>query len=342
MKLAIACRYGVITSWPGMVVACPGVVASWLVPAVSWLALAVPPLCAQSYIDQQAIETVLLQNRVEDVDDLPEVGYGYAVLGDNRGSRVLARNTFYKIIGRGDAHLGHQRSKLVELLNRRPMNTVQIGDTLIVPEIFDLDFRAYAPFPRHYPGAAEFGKLFIIHKAIQAWAAYEYGMLARWGIVNTGTAESPTPNGRFNFNWKVEYRVSSHSPPGERWEMYWVFNFHEARGIHVHQYIMPTGGPMSHGCVRLVESDAKWVYDWATPWTLARKTLDDGSTDNRIAKQGTTVLVLGDDPKGMPLPFERRNPSPLLKKVDLPAHPHDVPPGSGQQRLFDRLRTAAR
>lgn len=310
-----------------------------LIAAVCWLAV-VPIAAAQGYINQTAIEEVLTQNRVRDLDDLPEVYYNYYVLDDGRGNSVLARNTFYKIIGRGDVEEGQQRAKLVELLNRRLLQHAEIGDTLIVPEKFGLDFRAYSPFPRYFPGARDFEKLFIIHKTTQAWAAYEYGQLARWGIVNTGSAESPTPTGRYNFNWKEDYRVSSLSPPDEPWEMYWVFNFHNARGIHVHQYAMPTGGPTSHGCVRLVDSDARWIYDWAEPWTVASGRVDYASAGSRVIEPGTTVLVLGEDPIGDPLPFDFKNRYPVLKKIDLPDHPYDVPPGTPQQEHFDRLRAS--
>src|SRR5690606_31364240 len=97
---------------------------------------------------------------------------------------------------------------------------------------------------------------------------------------------SPTPNGRFNFNWKTEHRISSLSPPGEPWHMYWVFNIHDARGIHLHQYAMPTGGPTSHGCVRLIDTDARWLYNWADTWqTTAGNGF--GSSAGRIQKQGS-------------------------------------------------------
>lgn len=298
------------------------------------------PAAAQGYINQTAIEDVLTQNRVYDLDDLPEVYYNYYVLDDGRNNTVLARNTFYKIIGRGDMELGQKRAKLVELLNRTLLQHANIGDTLVVPEKFGLDFRAYSPFPRYYPGAREFDKLFIIHKSIQAWAAYEYGQLSRWGIVNTGAAESPTPTGRFNFNWKEEYRVSSLSPPDEPWEMYWVFNFNNPRGIHVHQYAMPTGGPTSHGCVRLVDSDAKWIYDWADAWTVSNGRVDYASAGSRVIKPGTTVIVVGEDPDGHPLPFDFKRRYPVLKKIDLPTHPYDMPAGTDQQKHFDRLRAS--
>lgn len=293
---------------------------------------------AQGYINQSAIEEVLERYRAQSVDELPEVYYDYYILSDRRSNTVLARNTFYKIIGEGDLSLGQQRAKVVEMLNRVLMQNVNIGDTLVIPTQYELDFRAYSPFPRYYPGARDLDKLFIIDKSVQAWAAYEYGQLARWGIVNTGAAVSPTPNGRYNFNWKEEYRVSSLSPPGEPWEMYWVFNFHLARGIHIHQYAMPTGGPTSHGCVRLVESDAKWIYDWGEPWKTSSGTVGFGSQGSRVIEPGTTVLVIGEDPTQKPHPFEHKKRYPVLVKIDLPTHPFDVPPGTPQQQHFDRLR----
>ncbi|CAM3299807.1 L,D-transpeptidase [Rhodothermus bifroesti] len=298
------------------------------------------PLQAQDYISQTALEDIL-NNQNDDLDAIPEVHYRYYVLHHSSGNNVLARNTLYKELGDGDLELGQKRARLVELLNRVLIRNLNIGDTLVIPSRFDLDFRAYSPFPRYYPGGRDFDKLFIMDKTVQAFAAYEYGKLVRWGVINTGSPENPTPNGRFNFNWKEEYRISSLSPPGEPWEMYWVFNFHDARGIHVHQYPMPTGGPTSRGCVRLIDADAKWVFFWADPWKTTAGGTGVGSRNGRILKQGTTVLVIGEDPVGRPRPFLFKKQYPVLKLVELPAHPYDVPPGTPQQEYFDRLRAAA-
>jgi len=296
-------------------------------------------LQAQDYINQTALEDIL-EHQYEDLDVIPEVQYHYYILHHSSGNNVLARNTLYKELGEGDLELGKKRARLVELLNRVLIRNLEIGDTLVVPNRFDLDFRAYSPFPRYYPGGRDFDKLFIMDKSIQAFGAYEYGKLVRWGVINTGSPENPTPNGRFNFNWKEEYRVSSLSPPGEPWEMYWVFNFHDARGIHVHQYPMPTGGPDSHGCVRLIDADAKWVFHWADPWQTTAGGTGIASRRGKIIKQGTTVLVIGEDPVGRPRPFIFKKQYPVLKRVALPNHPYDVPPGTPQQEYFDRLRKA--
>lgn len=299
------------------------------------------PVFAQGYINQTAVEGIL-SRQATSLDDIPEVYYNYRVLTDPGGNSVRARNRLYRNLGHGDNVLGRSRAQLVELINRTLLEQMAVGDTVVVPTEFDLDFRAYSPFPRYYPGGREFDKLFIIDKGIQAFAAYEYGQLARWGIVNTGNPEeSPTPNGRYNFNWREEHRVSSLSPPGESWDMYWVLNFHQERGIHIHQYPLPTGGPTSHGCVRLVDADAEWIYNWADTWETTARGNGYGSAAGRILKQGTTVLVIGEDATSTPRPFEFKKRYPILTRVDLPDHPYDVPPGSPQQERFDKIRLAS-
>ena len=302
------------------------------------LLLTAAPAQAQSFLDQSALEDIL-NRRAESLDEVPrDVFYRYAVIGSKDDNSVLERNQFYARIGDGNARRGTDRARLVEMLNRALMHQVQAGDTLVVPTQFGLEMRAYSPFPRYYRGGLDFDKLFIMHKGIQAFAAYERGKLVRWGVINTGKEETPTPNGRYNFNWQTEYRVSSLSPPGDPWEMYWVFNIHDARGIHVHQYEFPTGGPMSHGCVRLLDADARWLYTWADTWKTTAGGKGLASRHGQIIEQGTTVLVIGDEPEGIPKPYIRKKEVPVLKRIELPAHPFDVAPMSDQQRRFDAKR----
>ena len=120
--------------------------------------------------------------------------------------------------------------------------------------------------------------------------------------------------------------------------MRWVFNFVASRGIHIHQYSMPTGGPASHGCVRLVDADAKWIYDWAEPWNTTQGHMGPSSMQGKLLDPGTMVLVLGDEPEGDPEPFIYKERYPVLKRVDFPTDPYVVPPGTNQQKMWDRLR----
>ena len=149
------------------------------------------------------------------LDAVPEVTYRNYVLASPNGLDLVARANLYSDVGGGSVAVGKERLTIPAFLNgvyadqNGNLQDLGVGDTLILPSHYDLDFRAYAPFPRHWAGAEGFDKLFVIHKTVQAWAAYRNGNLDRWGLVSTGKDESETPNGRFNFNWKELHRVST-------------------------------------------------------------------------------------------------------------------------------------
>jgi hypothetical protein len=297
-----------------------------LLVAACLTALALPA-AAQDYFGQYQLVDVI-ERRDADLDALPVVYYDYHVVTED--TRLGAKLTLNRLFGQ-------ENKPLLQLLNRSLLEDLSPGDTIIVPSHFDLDFRAYSPFPRYYPGARDIDKVVILDKSIQAFAAYEWGRLVRWGILNTGAESSRTPSGRFNVNWKQDYRISTLSPPDDPWEMYWVMNIHEARGIHLHQYAMPTAGPASHGCVRLLDPDAIWLYNWTDTWEKVGGS-DISSAGGRIIRQGTMVLVIGHDISGRPSIFTHRPRYPVQNMVQLPPDPFDVPPGTEQQRHFDRLR----
>lgn len=280
-----------------------------------------------------------MERRSGALDEVPRVYYSYYVIPEGQ-NRLRARLGVYERFGDRDVV-----KPLLWLLNRNDLENLRPGDTLVVPSHFGLDFRAYSPFPRYYPGARAIDKVVILEKNIQAWAAYEYGVLQRWGIISTGNSTSRTPSGRFNVNWKQEERVSTLSPgiisprtSDELWTMYWVMNFHEARGIHMHQYALPTSGPASHGCVRLLEPDAQWLYNWTDTWRVSGQRDPISSMGGRITEQGSMVLVIGADINGPPAPFQHRERYPVLRMVNLPPDPWAMPAGSPQQEAFDRAR----
>lgn len=291
-----------------------------------------------AYFSQAWLIDTMERRTAESVRDVPRAYYRYHVVPEGQ-NRLEARLALYREFGDRDVV-----KPLLWLLNRNDLEDLRPGDTLVVPNAFDLDFRAYSPFPRYYPGAREMEKIVILDKSIQAWGAYRYGELQRWGLINTGAESARTPSGRFNVNWKQEYRVStlspgygSSAPDAELWEMYWVMNLHEQRGIHMHQYALPTAGPASHGCIRLLEPDAKWLYTWTDTW---EKTGGDeiSSVGATIHDQGTVVLIIGSDISDMPEPFIRRPDYPVIRMVDLPPDPFMVPAGTDQQERFDRRR----
>ncbi len=282
------------------------------------------------------IET--MERRTGSLDQVPYVTYRYHVVPPGL-NRLQARLDIYRRFGSRDVV-----KPLLWLINRNDLEDLYPGDTLIVPSEFALDFRAYSPFPRYYPAGHNVQKIVILDKSIQAWAAYNNGVLSRWGIISTGVQSNRTPSGRFNVNWKQEERVSTLSPgvinpaaSNELWTMYWVMNLHEARGIHMHQYALPTSGPASHGCIRMLEPDAIWLYNWTDTWN---KTGGDAisSVGGTINSQGTMVLIIGHDINGPPSPFIYRDGYPVQMMVRLPTDPYSIPAGTSQQEQFDRRR----
>lgn len=292
--------------------------------------MTVLPVFAQQsgYYDERAIEH-LYGYQEGPLEQVPYPGFRYDILRGETDRE--ARNHFLD-------RLGPDRATLLRLLHRDQLGTIGIGDSIVVPETFFADIRAYSPFPRFYPGARSIDKLFIVHKSFQLFAAYEFGRLVRWGVTSTGTIRlSTTPEGRYNFNWQQRYRISSESPPGQPWRLNWVFNFEVSRGIHTHQYPVPLYGTASHGCVRLTEADARWVYDWADPWVRS---------GSKIIHPGTMVTVLGSEPTGPAPPLVSRSAIPVLTEIELPTSPFEIHPGTDQQVRFDRrkarqLRTPA-
>jgi len=166
-------------------------------------------------------------------------------------------------------------------LNRVDKNTFVNVDTLMIPDQFDDDFLAYAPFPYTLSSAKDVDKLAIFSYAIQAYGLYEKGELVKWGPTSMGSKQHLTPEGLYFCNWKGEEVISTFD---DEWVLRWNFNIQNEEGIGWHQYSMP-GYPASHSCLRLLEADAKFMFDWAEEWILADK--------QTVKAKGTPVIVFG-------------------------------------------------
>jgi lipoprotein-anchoring transpeptidase ErfK/SrfK len=248
------------------------------------LALSNVTVNAQGYVDQDKIAPLTNSQvgSIQNVQKAEWMVYDYKPFkkGEKKGPWTRLKSYLDSLPGQ---HVGY-RLEIVELANRVTSDRLKPGRKLLVPTSFDGDYRAYSPYPFHYPEAEKFPKLFIIDKYTQTFGAYENGDLVHWGLVSTGRTDDLTPNGKFNFNWKAEYRESSAAPPGEVWEMRYLFNFEPTAGIHVHQYSLPIANPASHGCVRVSMSDAIWNYNWAE--------------GTKGKTKGTPVWVINHNPVG--------------------------------------------
>jgi hypothetical protein len=75
---------------------------------------------------------------------------------------------------------------VLEALNRADAVHLPTLKELIVPDSWHADLRMYSPFPgRIGPWGADLPRLVIVHQPGQAFAAYENGLLVRWGPVST-------------------------------------------------------------------------------------------------------------------------------------------------------------
>lgn len=170
---------------------------------------------------------------------------------------------------------------LLEKLNRADRGHLAGLKQLILPNRWDLDQLAYSPLPHLVPRFAATPKALVVDLPTQVFGAYEFGNLVRWGPVSSGVRVHQTPPGLYYLNWNARIRVSSEN---DAWVMPWFFNFSSKIGLGLHQYMLP-GRPASHGCVRLLLTDAKWLFYWGQGWTLA--------SDGQVLATGTPVLIVG-------------------------------------------------
>ena len=161
---------------------------------------------------------------------------------------------------------------------------------IVVPDSI-LSELEYAPLPAQVRELAGVPKFIGVSRRVQAFGAYEYGRLVRWGPTSTGKASTPTDSGLFFTNWKSKSAISTEDPS---WILDWYVNIIALKGVAFHQYELP-GKPASHGCVRLLEEDARWIYSWSNQWVPGR--------GSKVKVYGTPVLVFGDYAYGQPAPW---------------------------------------
>ena len=155
---------------------------------------------------------------------------------------------------------------------------------LIVPDSI-ADELTYAPFPATLPQLDSVSKLITVSRRLQAFGAYEYGRLVRWGPSSTGRKETPTEEGLFFTNWKSRETISTDD---STWVLKWYFNIASGKGVAFHEYDLP-GRPASHGCVRLLEADARWIFDWAEQWEVPSRKIV-----RKPLAYGTPVVIMGE------------------------------------------------
>jgi lipoprotein-anchoring transpeptidase ErfK/SrfK len=189
--------------------------------------------------------------------------------------------------------IGEENLEAILKLNRVDATHLRLGDTLVIPEPVT-DLIDLSPFPREVEMARDIPRLLFVSRRVQAFGAYEFGRLVRWGPTSTGKRSTPTPAGLYHTNWRSK---ATRSTVNSAWLLRWYFNLDNAKGISIHEYELP-GYPASHSCVRLLADDAAWFYGWADEWKL--------SADHRqVVAYGTPVIVFGEYIYGETPPWKR-------------------------------------
>lgn len=188
-------------------------------------------------------------------------------------------------------------------VNRMDSANITRQDSVIIPAGLENDVNAYSPFPQTLPFARDINKIVFFSYPAQYFAAYEHGVLIHSGPTNMGREKDPTPTGLFFTNWKAEETKSTFN---DEWELKWNFNIQNKEGVGWHQYTLP-GYPASHSCLRMLESDARFMYNWADQWTVK-------GTDEVLA-QGTPVIVFGSYPFGGAKPWMQLTTNPQAMNI---------------------------
>ncbi|MFZ0454726.1 MAG: L,D-transpeptidase [Ignavibacteriaceae bacterium] len=177
---------------------------------------------------------------------------------------------------------GFPKRRIILALNRIDHDNVSSHDTLMIPDTVSTDIMIYSPFPPKVKILDSVQKILLFSYPIESFAAYQNGILVRWGPTSLGKKSTPTPEGLYFTNWKKQETISTED---SSWILPWYFNIENKRGISLHQFSLP-GYPASHACARLLLEDAEWIYHWAEQWIISK----DGE---KIIADGTPVIIFG-------------------------------------------------
>jgi lipoprotein-anchoring transpeptidase ErfK/SrfK len=150
---------------------------------------------------------------------------------------------------------------------------VYVGQRLVIPN------RSGAPVPQpptpqpgpgvpsSPPPASGTGKEIVVVLHEQRVYAYQNGQLVRSSLVSTGIARYPTRVGQFRIYAKYIATLMTgpgYYLPNVPYTMYYSGGY-ALHGTYWHNNF---GRPMSHGCVNMPTSEARWLFEWAPVGTL--------------------------------------------------------------------------
>ncbi|HMB65917.1 MAG TPA: L,D-transpeptidase family protein [Patescibacteria group bacterium] len=161
--------------------------------------------------------------------------------------RVRSGDTFYELFG--------PDWKKVALINRISPSALRPGMKLTVP----VKPKAIQDYRCPFPKTSDRGVKFLVYLEEQALGVYnDQGDLQKWYAISSGRKGHSTPTGFFRISRKDKnHRSKTYPKPDGGTPMPYALNFYADYWIHVGK--LP-GRPDSHGCIRLMEDDAREIF----------------------------------------------------------------------------------
>ena len=155
---------------------------------------------------------------------------------------------------------------MVQANGIRNPSLIYAGQVLRIP-------RGASPAPPTSPAPPSTGnprgRWIDIDLSAQRITAYQGSTPVRSTLVSTGLPRTPTPTGQYRIY--VKYASASMSGSGYSLaNVPYVMYFYRGYSLHGTYWHSNFGHPMSHGCVNLPTSEARWLYSWASVGTLVK------------------------------------------------------------------------
>lgn len=162
---------------------------------------------------------------------------------------IVKGDTLWKIVPK-------EHWDIIKRINKIDEKHLIIGKTILIPNDLSKAIK-FCPVPKNTTEKEKLPKILYIYLDIQYFGAYEQGNLLFWGPISSGKKLYETPMGNNKVLWKAKKYFSKKYDDAP---MPYSVNY-SSNGYFVHQQAMP-GKPASHGCVRLLMSDAKKIFYW--------------------------------------------------------------------------------
>ena len=135
-----------------------------------------------------------------------------------------------------------------------------LGHKLIIPKDTFVA-KNYCPVEKIRIDYLNTDSIIIVDRIKNLFSVYKHGLLIYWGPITRAKTMKYTVPGRFQIRnkWRLIYSRKYGNAP-------MPYALHIIGNVCSHIGAM-VGHPDSHGCVRLLEGDAIWLYNWATRGT---------------------------------------------------------------------------